>query len=204
VEREPCLWMQTGQDTEGLRSRLVPGPNGRPVKERFPQRGMQGDYDDPRPASGIRFLYFVNDYGNTIPMVLTCGASHLDHTTGFGQYQLSQASFLGYFQPGSCPCALLSSGQLRMHHIVSDDVKNGSPCAPGSFSFEKPCPHSVAEKAARLARSREDYEAQERRYKSSADAQVEQQAKTTELLSRIVEKMADGPVVAAASAKKDK
>lgn len=186
MEREPCLWMQTGQDTEHLRSRMVIDEDGRPKKQRFPQRGMQGDYENPLPAQGTRFVWMINDYGNEIAFVLTCGAAHLDPTTGFGQYQMAQARFLGYYQPGQCPCALLATGELKPHHITDKSILKDSACAQGSFSYENRCKHSKSERAARMARARAEFDEVQRAYKGEGlNATEDAVQKLTEVVTTL-------------------
>jgi hypothetical protein len=198
MEREPCLWMQTGTDTEPLRSRTVM-VNGRPVKHRYPQRGHQGDYDDLRPATGIRFVYMVRHDGNVVAHTLTNAASHLDHTTPWGQYQMQQARFLGWFNPGQCPCALRETGDLKMHHLVSEEARTGKPCAMGTYGWAEPhvfddnCPHSKAERAARQARHAEEQLEIERSYKAKELLVAENQSKTIDLLAKLVEQGANKP-----------
>ena len=192
MEREPCLWMQTGEDTEALRSNMVLNDDGEYVKHRFPQRGHQGDYDDKRPAQGIRFVYLVRHDGNVVAHTLTNGASHLDPTTPWGQYQMAQARSLGWYSPGQCPCALRDTGELPKRLLVSVEAKTGTPCASGTHGWVNPidfsdnCPHSKAERAARLKRHAAAHEKMLAQSKNESTVALENQAKTIDLIAELV------------------
>lgn len=183
-DREPCFWTSTtpGYNTRDRQRTFL--RNGVKVTERFPQRGHAGDYEDRRRAAGTRFIIVVDHYGHSIAMTLTNAAAHLDHTAPFGQYMMGKARAHGWFQPGACPCALLATGELTRDLVQSDEVRKGQPCKPGTYSFEAPCPHSVAEQAARRARNDEVQQARERTMKDSGTKHLEA---TQALTEKVVE-----------------
>lgn len=152
-DREACFWTSTiprYNDRDRQRSVMRDGER---ITERFPQRGHAGDYEDRRRAPGTRFVRLIDHYGHEIFHTLTNAAAHLDPTAPYGQHMMSKARAHGWFQPGACPCALLSTGEMTKHHLVSEEVRKGQACKPGTYSYEAPCPHSLAETAARRAKN---------------------------------------------------
>ncbi len=123
--------------------------DGHKVTERHPQRGHQGDYENRLKAQGTRYIRVVDHHGHEIFHTLTNAAAHLDHTAPFGQYMMQKGRFLGWFMPGQCPCALLSTGEMSPDHIMAREILSQPPCPPGSYSYENQCAHSKAERKAR-------------------------------------------------------
>ena len=150
-DREPCFWTSPtpGYNTrDRQRSFMV---DGELRTERHPQRGHQGDYENRLKAQGTRYIRVVDHHGHEIFHTLTNAAAHLDHTAPFGQYMLAKMRYLGWFMPGQCPCALLTTGEIKPNHIVDKSLLSAKPCAPSSFSYENQCPHSISERKARMA-----------------------------------------------------
>lgn len=183
-DREPCFWTSTtpGYNT-GDRQRTYMR-NGKRVTEKFPQRGHAGDYEDRRKAPGVRFIRVIDHHGHEIFHTLTNAAAHLDHTAPFGQYMMAKARHFGWYMPGQCPCALIATGELHKDHIVSDEVRNGQPCPPNSYSYENPCPHSVAERKARQAQNDAVQRDREEKMKGIGVKHLEA---TQELTNKVVE-----------------
>jgi len=90
----------------------------------------------------------VRHEGHIVPLLLTNAAAHLTHGP-YAQYQLNKGKHFGWYPEGACPCALFIAGELKGDNVVSAEVRNGKPCEPGSHSQAKPCPHDLAERAAR-------------------------------------------------------
>lgn len=190
-DREPCFWTSPtpGYNTRDRQRTFM--KDGRKVTERHPQRGHAGDYENRLKAPGTRYIRVVDHHGHEIFHTLTNAAAHLDHTAPFGQYMMGKARFLGWFMPGHCPCALLATGDLRPDHIVHRALLSDKACTPGSYSYENQCPHSKAERAARMAVTQEIHEKRERTMKGDATLNLEatqQMTKTvTEAVTRLVE-----------------
>jgi len=148
-DREPCFWTSNapGYNTADRQRTFM--KDGEKRTERHPQRGHAGDYEKRFKAPGTRYVRMIDHYGHEIFHTLTNAAAHLDHTAPFGQYMMQKARYLGWFMPGSCPCALLATGELTKDHIMAAEILGASPCAPGSYSYESQCPHSLAERKAR-------------------------------------------------------
>jgi len=184
--REPCFWTSTtpGYNTRDRQRTYM--KDGKMITERFPQRGHAGDYEDRRRAPGVRYLRMIDHHGHHVYHCLTNAAAHLDHTSPYGQYAMAKARHFGWYQPGSCPCALLTTGELKPRHIVSDEVKRGKPCPPNSYSFENPCEHSIKERAARAAQNKAIQDEREVAMKSAGDKHLEATQRLTEKLVEAV------------------
>lgn len=126
--------------------------NGKRVVEKVPQSGHVGTYADKKRAPGVRFVTMVNSVGNTVSVVLTNGAGHMDPNTAYGQYVKRKARALCWFGIGECPCALIRTGEIHPDGFMTEAVRTGDPCPHGSFSGKDPdsmCPHAKAERDAR-------------------------------------------------------
>lgn len=185
-EREACFWSTTRpgfNDADRERTVLV---DGEQVREKFPQRGHLGDYDDRRPAPGIRSIRTVRHDGNVVDVVYTNAAACLDAGEPYGRHVQAKARNLGWFALGQCPVTLLRAGTLHVGLIADRSLLDAQPCDSHSHSTKRPCPHAVAERDARLAR----YVAAERKRMASwrdpqqqlLDAQREQ---TSELVKAL-------------------
>lgn len=190
--REPCFWTSPSPGYNTRDRQRTAMKNGRRVTERFPQRGHAGDYEDRRAAPGTRFIRVIDHYGNEIFHTLTNAAAHLDHTAPFGQYMMGKARALGWFMPGQCPCALLTTGELTRDHILSDEVLRGTPCAPKTYSYENQCPHSLAEQAARKAENDRVQSEREAKMKDQGTKHLEATQAMTAKVAEAVEMLAEG------------
>lgn len=183
MDREPIFWTSTqpgynNADRESVRI----GEDGELVKERFPQRGHDGDYDNKQPARrGTRFINMVNHGGHTVAVVLTSAAAALDPQTSFGQSQLAMVRFHGWYQPGECPIALVFGGTMGRNTILSKGILDDRPCEPGTYGDDRPCVHSLLEKKTRMERHEKKELARENAYKDPTarmiDASKEENAR---------------------------
>ncbi len=189
--REPCFWTSTtpGYNTRDRQRTFMSG--GEKVTEKYPQRGHAGDYEDRRKANGVRFIRVVDHYGHEIFHTLTNAAAHLDHTAPFGQYMMQKSRFLGWFMPNHCPCALLSTGELAKDQIVSAEVRSGKACEPGTYSYESQCPHSKAERAARLAKTTVAHDKRELAMKADSTKNLEATQEMTKMVAEAVAALAN-------------
>lgn len=183
LEREPIFWTMATpgyNDDDRQRVRMV---NGRRVLEKFPQHGHVGDYENPKKAPGVRFVYMINHGGFEIAMPLTNGASHLDPGSNYGRYMRRKAAFLGWFPPGMCPIALVQSGDLDAErHIVCKEMLADEPCEPGRHSRSNPCKHALSEKNARHEQHRRDEAERLASYKDPGEKLIEAQREQTTAL----------------------
>jgi len=190
-DREPCFWTSPtpGYNTRDRQRSFM--KDGKRVTERFPQRGHAGDYENRLRAQGTRFIRIIDHHGHEIFHVLTNAAAHLDHTAPFGQYQMQKARFLGWFMPGQCPCALMATGEMKPDHIMSDEVRRGSPCAQGTYSYENQCPHSKAEQAARRAANKLVQDEREKSMKGDGALNLEATQAMTKTVTEAVTKLVE-------------
>jgi hypothetical protein len=191
MNREAIFWTTTTPGyNDSDRQRMVVVDDvvrGKPVKkravEKFPQRGHLGDYEDRRTAPGERWMLVVRHDGHEVRAVLTNAAAHMDSATGYGRYVRGKARALGWFDPGQCPCALLLTRELDADQVVSEEVRNGTPCAPNTYNRTNRCPHSIAEKNARMEVTRAITEDREEAMKSKEDKVLEALKEQTEALT---------------------
>ncbi len=190
--REPCFWTTTvpGYNTADRQKTVM--RNGKAVTLKFPQRGHAGDYEDRQRAPGERFVWMIDHHGFESAIVLTNAAAHLNSNDGYGQHVRAKARHFGWYMPGQCPCALLTTGELTPDHIVSDEVRSGTPCPPGSYNYERRCKHSVMEHKARQAQNKAVQDEREALMKSAATRSVEAtQALTEKLVESVTAALGD-------------
>lgn len=194
INREPIFWAST---TKGVndqdRERWIVNEEGERVRERFPQRGHIGPYDNYSRAPGERWALVVRHDGHEIRMVLTNAAAHVDSSTSWAQQQRGKQRTLGWYNPGQCPCALLMTGAITPDLIVDKSIIGQTPCAPGTFSTTNRCPHSKSEQEARRARNKRKMDERELAQQSKDDKiievmreQIESNRLTTEALAAAV------------------
>ncbi len=187
MHREPIFWTSTTPNYNERDRMRVSVVDGEQVVERVPQKGHQGDYDDRRPARGIRFFNVVRSDGHIAPLVLTNAAAHMDHTSPYGQHMTAKARFYGWFRPGACPCALLATGELGRNHIADKSIIGAQACQPGTYSEKEMCPHALAELAARRKRHEDRENAREANFRTKEDKILDGQRQQTEALTKAME-----------------
>ena len=199
IKREPCFWLTTSEDANRERTitRMV---GGRKVTEKIPQHGHEGDYENKRKGRGRRYVKVVRHEGHTVPLLLTNAAAHL--TQGpYAQYQMAKARSLGWYPEGACPCALYIGRELTADQVVSEEVRDGTPCASGTHSIANPCKHDLAERKARAAQWNAD---QAEKMAGFRDADERNQAAQREINKELVLDVANAVAekVAASKGKK--
>jgi hypothetical protein len=148
-ERETIFWTSTRPGYNDRDRQKVTFVDGKRVVERVPQRGHQGDYENRRPARGIRSVDVVRHDGHRVHCCVTNGAAHLDDNTEWAQYMRAKWRYFGWYPIGSCPLALVLTGTMRKSHFVDQSLLSERPCEHGTFSVDKPCKHALAEWRAR-------------------------------------------------------
>jgi len=145
---EPILWAKRGSHIN--RKRVV--VDGEVRFERVPQIGHSGDQNDPRRARGKRWEKYVQNDGAVLRVPVTNAAAHLDDTTAYAAMIRSKARHLGWFLAGTCPCAMLASGDLHQSHVADKSLLTDTACPPRTYNEDKPCPHVEREIKARADR----------------------------------------------------
>lgn len=185
-DREPIFWTSTKPGYNTKDRERVRNENGRRIVERIPQRGHQGDYENRRPAQGVRSVRVVCHDGNTVDSTLTSAAAHLDHTTPQGQYVMAKWRHFGWFPLGNCPLALLGVGQLQIGHFRDQSIVSESPCPPNSCNTANPCKHALAELAARRSAQRAEALEVESKYVDPTQKILDGQRDNTAELGKII------------------
>jgi hypothetical protein len=124
----------------------------RPLIERVPQRGHDGDSDpkQPRLAPGRRWMHVLRHDGNEVRVPITTAAAPVEDSN-YGAWIQAKARHFGWIPFGHCPVALLLTGMLRPFHLVADKLKDEQPCQHGSYGAEKACAHYLLERLQRRA-----------------------------------------------------
>lgn len=201
IGREPCFWSMTPSSNPGYnlsdRERwiIATDEQGNQVrrKEKFPQRGHQGDYEDRRPAQGVRFVTVVRHDGHQVNVVLTNAAAHLDPNTPYGTYVKMKGRHLGWFEPSQCPAALIAAGNLDPTTVLVDSIKTATPCARGTYGVDaatgvnKPCPHCIAERDARLSATASENARRENAHKNAQERTAEAAASQSSSMASMLE-----------------
>ena len=182
---EPILWANKAEALRRIPARaynpktgqmeqLIDADTGIPMHEKIPQRSHIGDYDKPQIVARP-WLHVLRHDGHVCRIPITSAAAHVDPHTNQGRYMHAKASHLGWIRVGYCPGALVIGGTIKANSLVSkeaiDSVKN--PCANGTYSETKWCPHYMAEEAARKTRQGRVQEKRDATFKSDADKILE-------------------------------
>lgn len=149
VNREPIFWAHMNEEVNKAERQTIRIVNGKRIVEKRPQMPHIGDYEVRVRAPGQRYIIMVKEDGNVVPIVHTCAAADLNMGSGYANSIKQKSLFLGRFPLAMCPCAMMMAGTLRPNTVVSDEVREGTACARGTHSLDKPCPHALAELAAR-------------------------------------------------------
>lgn len=203
-DREPIFWTSVRpgyNDADRQRPMMV---DGKRVLEKFPQHGHVGDYDNKKRAGGQRFVYMIRHDGHEAAIVLTNAAAHLDPNTPYGQYVRMKARFLGWFGVADCPVAMLMICRMQPHHFVDKTLLDARPCNTQHTRAE-PCPHAIAEKAARVAQNNRIAAEREVAYKDANGKLIEAgAAQTAAIIEGNLEATRElGKILASAIAQRD-
>jgi hypothetical protein len=198
-DHEPIFWQTTKTSTADYRGaqrlvrkdgELVYDELGNPVRERHPAIGHDGSshYKNPTPDARCRaqrFRTVVRHDGNVVfQTMLTAAAA--DPNDEYVKYQNAKARFYGWFPLGSCPCALLANSELTPNQIVDKSILEASPCPPRSYDVNKPCPHALSEREARLARHLRNEGIRGEKFRSEAEKLMGQTREANEKLAKDV------------------
>lgn len=186
----PIFWTSTQpgfNDSDRTRRYMK---DGELIIERIPQRGHIGTHDEfVVDKRGIRFLTVIRHDGHIVHSVLTNGAADLDDTASYGQYIRAKHRKLGWYGVGECPCALVAARSLSPDTMLHAPNRTSDPCDPGTYSHDKPCPHSKAELAARQSRQAKLMAAKEAAYVDPSKAILEGQNKMIEQQGKLIESL---------------
>ena len=170
---EPIFWTSTipnYSDKDRVFERME---NGKRIRERIPQRGHVGEYDNYTMANGIRFIRVIRHDGHIVDSVLTNGAAHTDHTSPYGQFIQMKHRKLGWFGIAECPCALVMAGHFSPDVLAFAGNRDAQPCDPGALKPGQMCTHAKAELNARRGIHNEVMAEKEEGSKSKDDKLIE-------------------------------
>ncbi len=172
----------------------------RPLVERVPAKGYIGnDLTNMRPMPGNRSITMVRHDGHIVDIPLSTGASVAVRDNEYKSDRLRKARYLGWFAVGCCPLAETYRG-LKKQHLLAKEAREGEPCKDHEVGTDEtgqrlpPCPHWLAEVAARRARKVAENRKENASYR-------DEDAKRTEALTTLVEHLVDKDKAEAAEAK---
>lgn len=201
---EPILWAHKAAATRtqvarkfnpesGQMEVVIDEDTGLPVREKVPQIGHEdGDYDKPKTDTGIRrWMHVLRHDGHVVRAVVNMAAADTEGADFYGRVVRMKARALGWILVGRCPVAMRVSGQLRAHQIADLDVRKAERACERS-SEQQPCPHYLAEEAARKARHARTQERIAKAFKSDADKLIAAQKEaTSDIVSGVANVLAD-------------
>ncbi len=164
---------------------------GAPVMERVPATGKVGlvrvvaDIEGLKPQREPRSIPYLRADGHVTNNVIRAAAASQPGTdNSFAMYTIAKAKHEGWIQVGTCPIDEVQRGNIRAQSIADKGVraavdKHEVPCARSSLGVmnpsNPPCPHFIAEEAARKERRGTLEAKREVARKSVADIQAEKQ-----------------------------
>lgn len=162
---------------------------GQRLYEKIPQRGhVGGDADNPIVSRHARWVHVLRHDGHAVRMVMTCAAADFDMASLWTQERRAKARHFGWILVGHCPLALVLTGEIQKGQLLAKDIRNQPPCAHGTYGENKPCPHYLAEEAARKELQKKKTAQAEKVNRSEADKLVAAQAdQTKEIVGAITE-----------------
>ncbi|HUR48207.1 MAG TPA: hypothetical protein VMY88_01570 [Acidimicrobiales bacterium] len=197
---EPILWAHKAEKLRKIPARrwnpeagameeAFDDDTGQPVYEKIPQRGhVAGDYDNPVPSPHARWLHVLRHDGHVVRVPLTCAAADLDGAQLTSQERRAKARHFGWIPVGSCPLAMVETGELKAGQLIAKAIRGQEMCKHGSYGPNKPCPHYIAEEAARKELQKKATAKREKAHQSEADKLVAAQAdQTKEIVGAITD-----------------
>jgi hypothetical protein len=180
------------QDTQQLEPVINP-ETGEPVMEKIPQRAHDGDSDPRKPVMvHATWIHYLRHDGHCTRVKITNAAADLDTDQLNGKYHRAKARHYGWIPLSACPCAMRVAGQIAAAQLRSEEARTGSPCAPGTHSEMRPCPHVLAEEAARKEARRRIQAARDVAFEPEAQKLLKgQQQQTTEIVTGVANALAD-------------
>lgn len=146
-------------------------------------------------AEGVkRYVLNLDEFGHDLNMAITTMASDLDTDGKYARGKIRKWRRHGVFPFGQCPAALLlqPSHGFRLSAFLSADLAAGTatPCRPGTYSDNNPCPHAREEKRLRMAA---DAAIDKLRVASQDDAAVKQGKEIAKGLVEAAQALAGAP-----------
>lgn len=153
ANREPAFYIDSQNPAFNAPDReFTYTRDGKIVREKKPQAGHLGTHIDDMQrmrGEGARYITVVKTTGNVVRLVLTSAAGDMDPNSQLAMHVKAKARHYGWFRFGTCPCALLRTGEMLPDHFVEKSLIHAQPCEPGTYSLQSPCPHALAERHAR-------------------------------------------------------
>lgn len=212
---EPILWAHKAEKLRKVPARrwnpeteqmeqVFDEDTGQARYEKIPQRGhVAGDYDNPVASGQARWLHVLRHDGHVVRVPVTCAAADLDGAQLTSQERRAKAKYFGWIPVGSCPLALVETGELQKGQLIAKAIRDQPMCKQGSYGINKPCPHFLAEELARKDLQRKETVKREKSHQSEADKLIAAQGEQTkEIVSGVAGVLADAIRATAGEKKK--
>lgn len=191
---EPITWVHPNSGT-GVKQVSTRQKDGSLVVDKYPHTAPPPK-DHPLAARGFRrWEKMVDSYGHVVRAVLTEASSSYDTNSSYTQYQRAKMRAKGWIVYGECPKAQLLVGAVDPFSLIPEN-REGVPCQRGTFDNGEargslgPCPCVQAEIAARRKNNARDMQKLENKYKSEQSRTLDAQAKSAEATSSSFEQLA--------------
>lgn len=190
----PITWVHPNSGT-GVRQVTTRQPDGSLVVDKYPHTAAP-PADHPLAKRGFRrWEKVVDAYGHVIRACITEASSSYDTNSSYSQYQKAKMRKNGWVNYGECPKAALLVGTIDPFSLIPAN-RTGAPCERGTFDNGEgraalgPCKCIQAEIAARRKSNKLAMDKLEGKYKSEQSRTLDAQAKSAETTSASFEQLA--------------
>lgn len=190
----PITWVHPNSGT-GVKKVTTRAPDGSLIVDSYPHTAPPPK-DHPLAARGFRrWEKMVDSYGHVVRACLTGASSSYDTNSSYSQYQKAKMRHKGWIPYGECPKAQLLVGAIDPYSLIPAN-RDGAPCVRGTFdngegrAAKGPCDCVKAEIAARRASNLRDMNKLERKYQTEQSKTLDAQAKSAETAASSFEQLA--------------
>jgi hypothetical protein len=171
----PVLWLKTDKPYEGQfrRARVWNAQQqawetpvyekghpkaGRPMVERIPGVGYEGEPSRAVPMKRRRFVEYLRTDGHVVAVPITNAAAHVpDGDVSCETDRRLKAKYYAWIEVGKCPCSMLLANELPREVFRANTSKWTAPCNPADLGAKAPpCPHFLEEMTARRSQRRDE------------------------------------------------
>lgn len=144
---------------------------GRPLVERIPGSGYDGPPTAVTPMKRRRFIEMLRHDGHMVFVPITNAAAHMpDSDVSCETDRRLKGKYFAWIERGHCPAALLLGNQIPAEQFRADTRGWTSQCNQRDLGEKNPpCPHFLAEQAARIAQRADETAEIESKYASEAE-----------------------------------
>lgn len=188
---DPVLWLKTDKPYDGQfrRARVWDEKKqewytpvhekghpkaGRPMMERVPGTGFDGEPSRATPMKQRRFVEYLRHDGHEVSVPIRNAAAHVQREdTSCETDRRLKAKYFAWVEKGTCPVNMLANG-VPAEKFVTDTTKWGQQCDVRDLGLKNPpCRHYLEEKKARQGHRADETAETEKKYASEAEKHTE-------------------------------